>query len=167
MSVIKDDLTIEVTIAGATAPTLGATAFFTPAQGNGLIHKLLYFPTSASTGGKFPVTFNPMGALIKRVFFFYGGTDWTGNTDGNMSGLEVKKNGLVIWDMNCSDARFVQSEYRKAAQSKCYVYDPVVDNNANGMLVTADAKALEFNTQLTAADSLQVYVELIDAPYNA
>lgn len=167
LSQIRDEVTFEVTIAGATAPTLEAIAFMTPPQGNALIQKILYFPTSSAVAGKFPIQFNPMGALIKRVHFFYSGDDWDVGVDGNVSSLEVKKNGLVIWDMSCRDARFVQSEYQKFPQPKHYVYDPIVDNNANGMLVTADAKSLEFNTTLAAPDSIRVYVELLDAPYNA
>lgn len=162
-----DDLNVEITITGATAPTLSATGFFTPSQGNDLIQKILYFPASTSVAGKFPVNFNPSGALIKRCHFFYSGTDWTTSADGNLYRLEVKKNGLVIWDANCLDARFYQQEQRKVPQSKHYVYDPIVDNNASGYLVTADAKSLEFNTYLTAADTINMYVELLDKPYNA
>jgi hypothetical protein len=167
LATLKDDLTVEVTIAGATAPTLTADAMLTPSQGNPLIHKILYFPASSAVAGKFPANFNPMGALIKRVHFFYGGTDWTGTANGNVNRVEVKKNGLVIWDLSCLAARFIQQEYRKVPQSRLYVYDPIVDNNANGYLVTADARSLEFNTFLTAADSLNMYVEMLDAPYNA
>lgn len=162
-----DDLTVEVTITGATAPTLEATAFMTPSQGNDLIMKVLYFPASSAVGGKFPVNFNPMGALIKRVHAFYGGADWGATSDGNLNRLEVKKNGLVLWDMTCQEARFVQQEYRKVPQSKLYTYDPVVDNNANGYLVTSDAKSLEFNSYLTATDSIALYVEMLDKPGNA
>lgn len=164
---VLDDLTVEITIAGATAPTLEATGFFTPPQGNDLIHKILYFPASTAVAGKFPINFNAMGALIKRVHFFYSGTDWAAGADGNLNRLEVKKNGLQVWDMSCLDARFVEQEYRKVPQTKQYVYDPILDNNANGYLVTADAKSLEFNTYLTAADSVNVYVEMLDKPYNA
>ncbi len=167
MSVLRDDLSIEVTITGATAPTLAALAMLTPPQGNPLIFKLLYFPTSTTVAGKFPINFNPMGALIKRVHFFYAGADWGAAANGNLNHLEVKKNGLVIWDMDCLDARFIQQEYRKVPQSKLYVYDPIVDNNQNGILVTADARSLEFNTNLTAGDTINCYVELLDAPNNA
>ena len=164
---VLDDMTVEVTVAGATAPTLEATGFMTPPQGNELIHKILYFPASTAVAGKFPINFNPMGALIKRVHFFYAGTDWTGSADGNLNRLEVKKNGLVIWDASCLEARFMEQEYRKVPQSRLYVYDPILDNNANGYLVTADAKALEFNSFLTAADSVNCYVEMLDKPGNA
>lgn len=167
LSVLKDDLTIEVTIAGATAPSLGAVGWFTPPQGNALIHKVLYFPASTAVAGKFPINFNPMGALVKRVHFFYNGADWGALADGNLNRLEVKKNGLTVWDLSCQNARFTAQEYRKVPQSKLYTYDPIIDNNASGYLVTSDARALEFNTFLTAGDTVSAYVELLDAPYNA
>ncbi|MQY50837.1 major capsid protein P2 [Rhodocyclus gracilis] len=162
-----DDMTVEITITGATAPTLTSFGYFTASQGNDVIHKILYFPTSSNVAGKFPVNFNPMGALVKRVHFFYAGTSFSGATPGNLNRLEVKKNGLAIWDLGCYDARFSQQEYRKVPQANTYVYDPIVDNNQSGVLVTADAKSLEFNTFLTAADSIQVYVEMLDKPNNA
>lgn len=158
---LLDDMTVEITIAGATAPTLAAKGFFTPPQGNALIHKILYFPASTAVAGKFPINFNPQGALIKRVHFFYAGTD------GNLNRLEVKKNGLTIWDAANADAIFVQKEYKKVPQAQLYVYDPIVDNNQNGYLVTADAKSLEFNSYLTAGDGISAYVELLDRPNNA
>ena len=83
-----------------------------------------------------------------------------------MNRLEVKKSGLVIWDAMCQEARFMQGEYRKVPQSKLYVYDPIMDNNISGMVVTADAASMEFNTFLTAADTLNVYAELLDLPGN-
>lgn len=166
MTVITEDINIEVTIAGATAPTLTSTAFLTPPQGNQFIQKLVYIPASSSVAGKFPVQLFPKGALIKRVHFFYGGTDWTGTADGNLQRLEVKKSGYVIHEATCLENRFIQQEYRKVPQSRLYTYDPVVDNNMSGLLVTADASSIEFNTWLTAADTLNVYAELIDTPYN-
>lgn len=168
LSVIKDDMIIEVTIAaGAVAPTLNASLWMTPPQGNPLINKLLYMPASTNAAGKFALNFNPQGALIKRAFMFYGGADWTGVANGNLNALEVKKDGLVVHDLGCLRNRFVQKEYRKVPQTKLYVFDPIVDNNASAYLKTADAKSLEFNAFLTAADSLHVYFELLDAPYNA
>jgi hypothetical protein len=166
LTTFADDLTVEVTIAGATAPTLEATAFLTPPQGNPMITKLVYVPASSAVAGKFPVQIFPRGALIKRVHFFYGGADWGATTDGNLNRLEVKKSGYVIWDATCRDARFFEQEYRKAPQSKLYVYDPILDNNMSGLLTTADATSMEFNTYLTAADTLNCYLELIDLPGN-
>lgn len=162
-----DDLTLEVTIAGATSPTLEATAYFTPPQNNPLIQKILSFQVATSASGKLAIPFDPRGALIKRIHMKYAGTDWGASTDGNINRLEVKKNGLVIFDQTCTDNRFAQNEYRKVPQSKYFVYDPIVDNNASGHLVTADAASLEFNAYLTAGDTVNVYAELLDAPNNA
>ncbi|MGQ0750601.1 MAG: major capsid protein P2 [Betaproteobacteria bacterium] len=68
------------------------------------------------------------------------------NSDGNLADLRVKKNGVPVWEeIGCAEARFVQKEYRKVPQSKLYVYDPIVDNNQSGALVTADAASLRFS----------------------
>ncbi len=162
-----DDLTVEITITGATAPTLEATAYFTPPQNNPLIQKLLNFQIATSASGKLVIPFDPRGSLVKRLHLKYAGADWAAGADGNLNRLEVKKNGLVIFDQTCLENRFAQQEYRKVPQSKYFVYDPIVDNNASGHLVTADAASLEFNAYLTAADTINVYAELLDAPNNA
>lgn len=164
-----DNINLEITIAGATAPTLTGYMFLTPPQGQGaneLIHKTLFFPASVSVAGKFPINFAARGALVKRMHFFYGGTDWTSTTDGNLNRVEVKKNGLVVFDANARLNRFVQQEHRKVPQAKHFCTDFIFDNNQSGALTTADAAALEFNTYLTAADALNVYVEVIDLPFN-
>lgn len=165
----QDNVNLEITISGATAPTLKGYMLLTPPQGKGageLIHKLLYFPASTAVAGKFPVNFSAKGALIKRVHFFYTGTDWTATTDGNVNRVEVKKNGLVVWDATSRVQRFLEQENRKVPQSKHYCVDFIHDNNQSGALITADAAALEFNAYLTAADGLDVYVEVIDLPFN-
>lgn len=164
-----DNVNLEITIAGATSPTLTGYMFLTPPQGQGaneLIHKTMFYPASTTVAGKFPVNFSPRGALIKRIHFLYTGTDWTASTDGNLNRVEVKKNGLVVFDANARLNRFVQQEHRKVPQAKHYCVDFVFDNNQSGQLKTSDAAALEFNTYLTAQDSLAVYVEVIDLPFN-
>ena len=169
MTAWPDNMNLEITIAGATAPTLSGIMILTPPQGKGageIIHKLLYFPASTSVGGKFPINFQAKGALIKRAHLFYAGTDWTGTTDGNVNRVEVKKNGLVVWDATSRMARFIEQEQRKVPQAKHYCVDFIYDNNASGALTTADAAALEFNAYLTAADALDVYVEVLDLPFN-
>ena len=169
MAALPDQIKLEVDIAGATAPTLAGTAFLTAPQGKAgaLIHKLLYFPASTTVAGKFPVNFNPMGALIKRIHHFYAGATWAGNGDGNVNRVEVKKNGLVVVDMYDHVRRFIQNEYRKVPMAGHYVTDFIVDNNQSGMLITQDAKSFECNTYLTAGDTINTYVEMLDLPYNA
>ncbi|WAL84961.1 major capsid protein P2 [Pandoraea sp. XJJ-1] len=169
MSVLPDSISVEVTITGATAPTLTGFMFLTAPQGQvgALIHKLLYYPTSTTVAGKFPININPQGALIKRMHIFYAGASWAGNGDGNVNRVEVKKNGIVVKDMTDHIRRFVQNEYRKVPQAGHFAVDFIVDNNQSAMLITKDAKSLEFNSYLTAGDTLNCYVEMLDLPYNA
>jgi len=170
MTAWQDDMFLEITITGATAPTLSASAMLTAPQGQGageIIHKLLYLPASTNVGGKFPINFSPRSALVKRIHVFYTGTDWTGVTvDGNVNRMEIKKNGLTVFDAMSTVARFIQQEYRKVPQSKHFAVDFITDNNQSAALITSDAASLEINSYLTAADNLNVYVEVLDLPFN-
>lgn len=169
MTAWQDNLNVEVTIAGATAPQLSGYMVLTAPQGQGageIIHKLMYFPASTNVAGKFPINFAARGALIKRVHVFYTGADWTSTTDGNVNRMEVKKNGLVVFESTSRVARFMQQEQRKVPQAKHFCVDFVFDNNQSGALKTSDAASLEFNAFLTAADGLDVYVECLDLPFN-
>lgn len=88
-------------------------------------------------------------------------------TDGNIADLRVRKNGVAVWDdIGDVEARFIQQEYRKVPQSKCYVYDPIVDNNQSGALVTADATSLLIQPNLTASDTITAIFQCLDKPYN-
>ncbi len=88
-------------------------------------------------------------------------------TNGNLSDLLVRKNGVAIWEeVSCVDTRFIQREYNKRPQSKCYVYDPIVDNNQSGAVVTADAQSFQMRPNLTASDTVTAIIELLDKPYN-
>jgi hypothetical protein len=170
------DIFIEVmNTAGAGTPALYAVGFFTgvqfnpnqPAPDGQLIHKLLQIQVP-STGGT-ALTWTPQfkGAVIKRMFFEYTGTDWSTSVDGNIQTVEVKKNGIAVWDrIACKDARFYQLEMRKVPQSKFYVVDFVADNVHSSALATADANSLEINLALGAADTVRAYVELLDVPNN-
>jgi len=160
------DLTLEVTIAGATAPTLSAVGFFNAPQQNPLLMKLIKFQSPSAVAGRFPINLNFSGALVKRLHLLYTGTDWTASANGNLNRVEVKKNGLVIWDMTDLEARFNQQEFRKVPQSRRYVVDFINDNNYASHLNTKDARSLEVNTYLTATDAPVVLAEVLDVPNN-
>lgn len=88
-------------------------------------------------------------------------------TNGNVKNMRIKKNGVPVYDeIECQLARFMQREYKKVPQSKCYVTDFIIDNNQSAALVTDDAKSLEVEPELTASDTLTNYFEVLDAPYN-
>ncbi|MFX5634527.1 hypothetical protein ABTE18_22200, partial [Acinetobacter baumannii] len=77
---------------------------------------------------KVTLPLNFRGALIKRVWSFYAGTSWTAGANGNVNRMEVKKNGQVIFDQTCLEARFVQVSFKKTPQANLYVTDFIVDN---------------------------------------
>ncbi|WP_284079383.1 major capsid protein P2 [Herbaspirillum aquaticum] len=163
---------VEVTLLGtAVAPQINAIGFFEPTQGNPVVLKYLNYPASSSVAGKVTLPLNFRGALVKRLWTFYAGTNWTGTANGNVNRMEVKKNGQVIFDQTCLGARFLQVQNKKTPQANLYVTDFIVDNNAQAQITTisqaggGDAKVydqFEFNTYLTASDSLNNVVEAID-----
>lgn len=160
------DLNIEVTIAGATNPTLEAVGFFNVPQGNPMLLKMVKFQNPQAPAGRFPINLQLSGALVKRMFVLYSGADWGAAVDGNVNRVEVKKNGLVVWDMTCRQARFFEQEYRRVPQSRCYAVDWIADNNFSAHLKTDDARSLEVNTYLSVADAPVVIAEVLDVPTN-
>lgn len=149
--------TIEVTIAGATAPTLDSYSELAPPAPLGVVAKQIPFTTSFGGSGKFPfklIDVANRGAIIKRVHFLHG---------GNVQAVEVKKNGIVIHD-NIPTAvnTFYQLDYNKAAQSNMYSYDPCLDNNYTNAIKTNDATSIEFNLTTGAADTVTAVLEVLD-----
>lgn len=150
-------LTMEVTIAGATAPTLDSWAEVGPPAPLGVVSKQLLFTTSFGGSGKFPfklIDVANRGAIVKRVHFAHG---------GNVQALEVKKNGIVIHD-NVTTAvnTFYQADYNKTAQTNLYTYDPCVDDNYTNAVKTQDMVSLEFNLTTGAADTVTAVIEVLD-----
>lgn len=172
MSKLSDDVYINITVAsGAVAPTMYGYMFLTPPQGKDieegqLIQKIVAIPYSFSTGGRQLISFDPKGALLKRIYTTFTGSNGTATTESNLSKFEVKKNGYTLFELMSTDNKFLQQEYRKVPQSGLFVTDMTFDNNLSGALVTADAQALEFAPTFTAADSGVMLFEVLDAPYN-
>lgn len=150
-------LTMEVTISGATAPTLDSWAEVGPPAPLGVVAKQLIFTTSVGGSGKFPIKLIDVanrGAIVKRVHFAHG---------GNLSELEVKKNGVVIHDnVPAAVNTFYQADYGKTAQASIYTYDPCLDNNYTNAIKTQDMVSLEFNATMSAADTITATLEVLD-----
>lgn len=248
-------LYLEVTITGATAPTLSAKATWGVPQGNKKVLKLKQttYPSGSATG-RLKIPFEPGNALVRRVFAIYaagadicgitatsvattgnggngvmgaitvsagaqvgdhkliitdpganvgafvviapdgsvsgrgdvatayssaglaftladGATDFKagdsftitvpGSSDGNVSRMEIKKDSRVVWDMKCSDARYLEKQYGRKPQTRLYVADLVADNHQDGILNAADATLLELYATLGAADTLTIYQEVL------
>lgn len=150
-------LTVEVTIAGATSPTLESYSELAPPAPLGIIKKMLTFSAGFTGSGKFPfklIDIANRGAILVRAHFHHG---------GNMTALEVKKNGVLIHD-NIPTAvnTFYQADNGKTAQTNVYTYDPCLDDVFTNAVKTSDAVALEFNVTTSAADTVVCTMEVLD-----
>lgn len=147
--------TIEATITGATAPTLESYAILSGPRKLGAVSKVLSYASTFGSQGKFPFQL-PYGAnggsIIKRVHFFHT----------NVTGLEVKKGGIVIHESTDSINKYWQTENKKVTAAGQYVADFITDNNMSGMLITADARSMEWNLTMSAADTVIAQVEYLD-----
>lgn len=150
-------LALEITIAGATAPTLTAYAEVGPPAALGVISKMIPFTFSIGGSGKYPLKIIDAanaGALLKRVHFI--GT-------GSISSLEVKKNGITIFDdIPLAVNNHLLADYQLAPQANYFHYDPILDRNLANAVVTQDARSLEFNLTTSAAQTPTALVEVID-----
>lgn len=146
----------EITIsAAANAPTLEAYAQVSAPRALGPVKKLLNYPVNIGNGGTFPVQLpygTQGGTLMQRVAFFHA----------NMTALQVKKSGLVIFEAPVAVNEFIQKEHLKVPQAGLFCCDFVVNNNMTEILNTVDAQSMEWNVTLSAADTLNVQVEMID-----
>lgn len=159
------NITTEVTIAGATAPTLlpilvesatqkdraGNAAPFAP-----LIAKILSYPFNIATGGRLPVTvpFGPQnGSVIKRLHVMH---------NGNMTGAVVKEDGLVVHESVREENEAIQTRFGRTPQSNTYTIDFCLDGNIKDALDTRNSRSLEWLFEFSAADSGTVLVEYLD-----
>lgn len=133
---------------------------------NQLITKLIPF-TVPSTGTRQVFQMGWKGAQIKRIYLMYAGTDWTASADGNLHTVECKLNGVAVHErIGCLDNRFHQQEYGCVPQSRMYVVDFVADSNMRAALDTRGARSFELGMDLTAADTITGFAEVLDLPDN-
>lgn len=159
------NITSEITIAGATAPVLtpilvesaqqkdrvGNSAPYAP-----LIAKLLKYPFNIASGGRLPlnIPFGPQsGSIIKRVHILHG---------GNMTGATVKEDGLVVHESLAAENAFDQTKAKRVPQANMYTLDFVLDGGIKKALDTRSARSLEWLFDFSAADNGTVYVEYLD-----
>lgn len=159
------NITTEVQIAGATAPTLTPILIESAQQKNSqgqaapfapLLTKILRYPFNIATGGRLPVTvpFGPQsGSIIKRLHVFHG---------GNMTGATVKQDGLVVHESVAAENAFDQTKAGRLPQANVYTLDFVLDGNISKALDTRTARSLEWLFDFSAADVGTVIVEYLD-----
>lgn len=154
-------LTAEITIAGATAPTLNAYAELSPAPAvddrfRGLIGKTLNFTISPAASGTFlfDVPYGRQnGAIIKRIFLI-------GST---VTGYEVKKNGITIMKANSVALNnFIEGREGRVSQSNVVPIDFIKDGNQTAALNAYNANTMEYYVTVSGAGNVTVVVELYD-----
>lgn len=162
--------------AAAVGPAIAATGYFEQAQGNPAVLKLVPFSFTQSAAGRFTLPIQLRGAVLKRLHCFYTGTNFTSTTDGNLSRIEAKKNGLVFFDQTCRDNRFDQVQFRKVPQANLFVADFILDNNHDAHITTMRKvgnsqmmyDSFEFNAYLTDVTGATVtaIAEVLDSATN-
>jgi len=163
-------LAIEMTVAGATAPTITGWAEVSAPQVDAggkhtaeaaLIGKVLRYQHVFAAGGSqlaFQVPYGSKGgSLVKRMHFQHG---------GNLTGLVVKKNGLVVDDSIAALNAFNLQEFQRVPQANWYTLDFIKDGNQSNALNTANANTFEIYGTLSAADNVTVVLETLDTLAN-
>lgn len=160
------NITTEVTISGATSPTLVPivveSASQKDSQGNaapyaGLVGKILRYPFSIANGGTLPITVpfgKDSGAIIKRLHVFTAG--------GLMTGATVKQDGMVVHESLAADNSNMQVRSGRVPQTNVYTIDFVPDGNIRNALDTRDARSLEWLLTFSAAENGTILVEYLD-----
>lgn len=160
------NLTTEVTIAGATTPTLKgileesapqvANNGKDPAPFAGVIGKLLAYPLNMPNGGRLPhrLPFGMQdGAIIKRIHVFH---------TGNMTGAVVKADSTTIHESLKAENEHDQVSWGRTPQTNCYTIDFIKDGQLKDALDTRMVRNLEVLFDFSAADSGEVLVEYLD-----
>lgn len=154
-------LTGEITIAGATAPTLKAYAEVSVAPSTdprfrGLISKVFNFTVSPAAAGTFAFDVpygKAKGCIVKRIFL-HGAT---------VTGYEVKKNGITVQKVASSALNtFQQLREGRVAQANVQAIDFIKDGNQSSALNAADANTMEYYMTVSGAGNVVVVVEAYD-----
>jgi hypothetical protein len=161
--------------ATAVGPVINATGYYEQRQTNPIVLKYVPFSVTQTAAGRFTLPLNLRGALIKRVWLFYSGTNYSASTNGNVSRVEVKKNGVVMFDQYDLDNRFDQAQFKKLPQANLFVIDFLIDDNHDAHITTVRNTqsgqvydAFEFNTYLTdvGGSSITAVAEVLDTVTN-
>lgn len=158
------DMTCEIDIAGATAPTLKALQYETapqvqsngePAPFAGLVAKQLRYAYNISAGGELPLNFPfgaSIGAIIKRVHVFHA----------NMTGATVKEDAVVIHETTKAQNEYEQIRNKRVPQAGMYTIDFMLDGDVRKAFDTRKAKQVDWLLTFSAADAGYVIVEYLD-----
>lgn len=158
-------LSLEITIAGATAPTLSYRVTKSAPQRAGLsdqIQKILRYPWQVATGGQLPIAlpFGPVnGSVIKRIHITHSVAD-------NVVDVTVKQNSAVVWEGTAAANAADQTSHGRVPQTKVFTIDFTLDRNQRNAFDTRDTSSILLLPRFGAADSGDVLVEYYDKLQN-
>jgi hypothetical protein len=157
-------LKLELTIAGATAPTLAGWAEVsrpqvdpTQAPTRNLISRIHRSTITVGAAGTFALPVPHLavadgGSIFKRIAIF----------SANCTGVQIKKNGIIIEDSIKALNDYQQNEYKKVPQAGLYMVDFIVDDNQSQALNTRDAQTMEFLGTFSAGETITIEAELLE-----
>lgn len=159
------NITLEVTISGATAPTLDMYLIESAPQAgqvSPVMSKVLRYPFAVAAGGtiSIPLPFGGVnGAVIKRLHVEHG-------VINNVSACTIKENGVVVHEsikaINDAHNTLFRSINQVAATPYWYSVDMMADENVKNAMDTRTDRSLELLPTFLAADSGFIVVEYLD-----
>jgi hypothetical protein len=163
------DLRLEVTIAGATAPTLDGVAEVNDPQIDAnlaglrpLIARVHFFTQTIGAAGTFPLLvphFDPNagGSIFKRIVVF----------SANMTGARVERNGIREFEvLSAAQNNYMGIEYGRTTQASVFPLDFMLDGFIeSGVLDTRPAakcsNAIAYGT-FSAGETITVEAETLE-----
>lgn len=158
------NLKLEIQISGATAPTLQAWVEVSPPQidpinapTRNLIARIHSSQQTIGASGQVAVIVPHLmpaegGSIFKRVAIF----------SANMTGLLVKKNGIIVEESTKALNDFQQLEYKKVPQVGMYMWDSITDDNQSQAFNSRNAQSIEFLGTFSAGETITVEVETLE-----
>lgn len=159
-----NSLKLEIQIAGATAPTLQGWAEtnrpqIDPAQipTRNLIAKVHRSTITIGAAGTFSIPAPHLatadgGSIFKRIAVF----------SANMTGVLLKKSGLVYEETVKAVNDNRQVEYRKVPQAGLYMIDFIEDDNQSQAFNSRDAQTVELYGTFSAGETITIECELLE-----
>lgn len=159
-----DNVSVEVTIAGATAPTLSMTLHESSPQmaqnGEafpfaGMMTKLIRTPISiAGAVSRYPIPLpqGAQGTIIKRAYIFHT----------NLTKATIKEDGNVLVEPVVAENSYDQTALGLVPQAGLCVLDFVTDGAVLKALNTRHNKPVECLLDYSAADSGTLILEVLD-----
>lgn len=158
------NLKMEISIAGATAPAIQGYAEVSPPQADAaaspyrnMIAKVHASTISIAAAGTFALPVPHMspqdgGSIFKRIAFF----------SANMTGLVIKKNGIVVEESTKALNDYNAAEYRKVPQAGLYMCDFVIDDNQSQVFNSRNAQTIEVLGTFSGAETITIESEVLE-----